>query len=168
MFDPAEFARTAVTTYITTGQWLRVPEGTPAEWMRPAGAFVCIKIGGRLRGCVGTYLPREASLVKEIMRNAVGSATGDPRFQPITADELDTLAFTVDVLEPPEKVTDLGELDPEIYGVIVRAGARTGLLLPDLEGVETVGQQITIAKQKAGIAPEEPAEIFKFRVTRYE
>jgi AmmeMemoRadiSam system protein A len=132
-----------------------------------AGVFVCIKKRGELRGCIGTFLPCCDNVAAETVRNAISAATQDPRFPPVAADELDQLSYSVDVLAPPEKVNDPGELDPKKFGVIVSHGNRRGLLLPDLEGVDTVEEQLRIAKMKACIMPDEEVEIFRFRVARY-
>lgn len=132
-----------------------------------AGVFVCIKKGGELRGCIGTFRPTRSDVVEEIIHNAAGSCTRDPRFYPVGREELSDLEVSVDILSPPEKVDDVSELDPRQYGVIVQAGVRVGLLLPDLEGVDDVETQLDIARQKAGIKPEEPAEIYRFTVDRY-
>lgn len=132
-----------------------------------AGAFVSLKKRGELRGCIGTYLPVRESLAQEIVDNAISAATRDPRFPPVREDELDDLDISVDVLSEPEPVPDESFLDPKKYGVIVRRGSRLGLLLPDLEGVETVEEQLRIARAKAGINPDEPVEIFRFTVERH-
>ena len=133
-----------------------------------AGTFVCLKIGESLRGCVGTIQPTQGSIADEIMANAIQAATADPRFAPVSIDELPHLEFTVDILEEPEKVKSKEQLDPKVYGIIVQRGYKTGLLLPDIDGVDTPEQQIAIAKQKAGIDPSEDAELYRFRVIRYK
>ena len=112
------------------------------------------------------YIESEVAL--SIIANAVSAATQDPRFPPVAEDELKDINYSVDVLSTPEKVGDLSELDPRRYGVIVTAGDRKGLLLPDLEGVDTVQEQLNIAKMKAGILPDEPIEILRFEVKRYK
>jgi AmmeMemoRadiSam system protein A len=134
---------------------------------RRAGAFVCLKMRGELRGCIGTTEPTRETLAVEIIENAVAAATRDPRFDPVDAAELAELAITVDVLSEPEPVVDDTHLDPRRYGVIVRAGARHGVLLPDIEHIDSVQEQIATARQKAGIGPDEPVELFRFEVTRY-
>ncbi len=131
------------------------------------GVFVCIKKGGELRGCIGTFRPTQNDVVEEIIHNAASSCTRDPRFYPVSPEELADLDVSVDVLSTPEKVADISRLDPKRYGVIVQAGARVGLLLPDLEGVDDVETQLGIARQKAGIRPEDPVEIYRFTVDRY-
>ena len=132
-----------------------------------AGVFVSIKKHGQLRGCIGTTAPTQENIVAEITQNAISAATRDPRFEPITRDELSELVFSVDLLKPAESISGLAELDPERYGVIVSKGFRKGLLLPHLEGVETAAEQVAIARQKAGIAPDENVELERFEVIRY-
>jgi AmmeMemoRadiSam system protein A len=142
------------------------PSGVLAE---RAGAFVSIHmLDGELRGCIGTVQPRTASLAEEIARNAVAASEDDPRFRPVRTDELDRLTYKVDVLEPPEAIADASALDPQEYGVIVEAGRRRGLLLPALEGIERVDDQIQIAREKAGIGRNEAVRLSRFRVRRYE
>jgi AmmeMemoRadiSam system protein A len=133
-----------------------------------AGTFVSLHKFGDLRGCIGTIAPTTDSLAEEIIQNAISAATGDPRFEPVTANELPHLVIHVDVLNPPEPVTDPDMLNPKQYGVIVEKGLRRGLLLPDLEGVDTVAQQLAIACRKAGINPDEHYTMERFTVTRYE
>ena len=87
------------------------------------------------------------------MTNAISTAVRDPRFEPVRASELKDLDYTVDVLTHPEPVASKEELDPKKYGVIVECGYRRGLLLPDLEGVDTVDHQIDICRQKGGYRP---------------
>ncbi len=133
-----------------------------------AGAFVSIKKRGQLRGCIGTFRPTRKDLADEIIYNAVSACQHDPRFPPVREDELEELEITVDVLEEPEPVPGPEFLDPKEYGVIVKSGPKTGLLLPDLEGVDTVEEQIDIARRKAGIMPGEPLQLFRFRVSRHK
>ncbi|MDW7656252.1 MAG: AmmeMemoRadiSam system protein A [Bacillota bacterium] len=132
-----------------------------------AGVFVSLKKHGELRGCIGTTAPTTESIVAEIIQNAISAATRDPRFNSVTTDELQELTISVDVLGTPVPVTSRTDLDPGIYGVIVRSGHLTGLLLPDLDGVDTVEEQLAIACRKAGIRPDDPYDIERFRVTRY-
>jgi AmmeMemoRadiSam system protein A len=133
-----------------------------------AGVFVSLKKNGQLRGCIGTFEPCQENIASEIIHNAVAAGVNDPRFWPVELDEIPELDFSVDVLTPPEPVRSRDELDPKRYGVIVNNGRRTGLLLPDLDGVDTVDEQLSIACQKAGIAPDEPIHIFRFEVNRYD
>ncbi len=132
-----------------------------------AGAFVSLKKGGELRGCIGTVEPVRKNLAEEIIMNAVSAGMKDPRFEPVRAEEIDDLEISVDVLMPPERIEDPGGLDPRKYGVLLRSGQRSGLLLPDLEGIDTAAEQIAIARRKAGIGPHEPVELYRFEVRRY-
>lgn len=137
------------------------------EMEQQAGVFVSLKIRGMLRGCIGTFEPCEKDVAHEVVRNAISAATCDPRFEPVRPGELADLEYSVDVLTPPEPVKDLKDLDPKRYGVIVRSGRRRGLLLPDLEGVDTVEQQVGIAMQKACIPSGSDVDLFRFEVKRY-
>jgi hypothetical protein len=135
---------------------------------RRAGAFVCLKARGQLRGCVGTTEPTRETLAMEIIENAVAAAVRDPRFEPVSPYELLELAITVDVLSAPEPVAGAAWLDHRRYGVIVRAGARQGVLLPDIEHINSVHEQLATVRLKAGIDPDETIELFRFEVTRYK
>jgi AmmeMemoRadiSam system protein A len=132
------------------------------------GVFVTLHKGKELRGCIGTYLPTRKNIIEEIIMNAISAATEDPRFPPVSKNELDEITYSVDILEEPEEVKDITELDPNLYGVIVIKGFRRGLLLPQIEGVDKVEEQLRIAKLKAGIHPQDnDVKIYKFKVTRY-
>jgi len=159
--DPlVALARLSVESIVGTGEVLAVPDGLPDDMVgRRAGAFVSLHEFGNLRGCIGTIAPARHSLAEEIIMNGVAAATEDPRFAPVRPAELDHLSYSVDVLGEPEPVDSLEQLDPARYGVIVTRGFKRGLLLPDLEGVDTVMDQIAIAKQKAGIAPNDDAKL---------
>jgi AmmeMemoRadiSam system protein A len=143
-------------------------ESIPEEFKKRAGVFVSIKKHGHLRGCIGTVEPYQENIAAEIMANALSAGLRDPRFHPVRQEELDDLEYSVDVLQPPEPVASIQELDPVKYGVIVRAGSRSGLLLPNLEGINTAEEQVAIARQKAGIGPEEEVQLARFEVVRYE
>jgi len=144
------------------------PEEYPDELTeRKAGAFVSLKINGQLRGCIGTISPTEETLFDEIRENALKAGLEDPRFLPVDKDELGELEYSVDVLEKPEKVDSIEALNPAEYGVIVEKGIRRGLLLPNLDGIDSAEEQIGIALKKANINPEEDYEISRFRVTRH-
>ncbi len=161
-------ARQSVEYYILHGKAMKMPDGLPKEMMdRKAGAFVSIHEHGKLRGCIGTTGPTAANLAMEIIGNAVSAASRDPRFDPITADELPWLEINVDVLGKPERIASEAELDVRRYGVIVSCGARRGLLLPDLDGVDTVSQQVAIARQKGGIREGEKVTLERFEVVRH-
>jgi AMMECR1 domain-containing protein len=109
----------------------------------------------------------QPTLVQEIIQNAVAAATADPRFLPVTFGDMVDIDISVDVLACPEKIDSEAQLDPKHYGVIVRAGGRGGVLLPDIAQVATVESQVAIARRKAGIRPDEPVEFYRFEVTRY-
>jgi hypothetical protein len=169
MHSYAELAKKTVEEFITTGTPPSLSGEAPPDMQQKAGVFVCLKSCGQLRGCVGTFLPATGSIYHEIMRNAVAAAVEDSRFQPVRPHELTGLSYTVDVLSPPEEVADLSELDPKKYGIIVAKGQKKGLLLPDLDGVDTVESQVRITKMKAGIDPQETdVEIYRFTVSRYK
>jgi AmmeMemoRadiSam system protein A len=163
--NPAEYARTVVEAMMKN---LPVPDPPDEDFYRQlAACFVSIKMDGQLRGCIGTLAPVEPNLGHELIRNARSAAFGDPRFPATRLDELPSLIFSVDVLSPSEAVTHSSELDCETYGVIVSCDYRRGVLLPDLEGVVTVEEQLSIACQKAGIASHEQFQVERFTVDRY-
>ncbi|MDD4860016.1 MAG: AmmeMemoRadiSam system protein B [Dehalococcoidales bacterium] len=163
-----QLARKTVETYVREGKVVPPPAELTPEMKEKAGVFVSIHKLGDLRGCIGTFAPTQKNVAKEVITNAVSAATQDPRFLPITADELADLDYSVDVLTAPVPVEDAAGLDPKKQGVIVECGWRRGLLLPDLEGVDTVEDQISICRQKAGIEPDEPVNLYCFEVKRYK
>lgn len=168
MHPYVELAKKTVEEYIRTGKTPSVPEQIPSDMTEKAAVFVSIKKKGKLRGCIGTFLPATENIYTEIVRNAVAAATQDPRFPPVDISELNELEYSVDILSPPEPVKSLEELDPKKYGIIVVKGWQRGLLLPDIEGVNSVDEQLAIAKLKAGIDPyDTDFEIYKFTVQRY-
>ncbi len=163
-----KLARASLESYIRSGKTISVPDDLPEEMRREkAGAFVSIHKYGKLRGCIGTILPTTDSIAEEIIQNAISASTRDPRFDAISADELEWLEINVDVLGEPEDIESPDQLDVKRYGVIVSKGHRRGLLLPDLEGVDTVEDQIAIARQKAGIGPNEKVKLQRFEVIRH-
>jgi len=169
MHPLVRLAKEAVEEHVRKGRHTRVPEDLPGELQVPGAVFVCLKKRQCLRGCIGTVSPQCASLAEEVIQNAINACSRDPRFDPVEAEELDDLEYTVDVLEKAEPVGSDADLDPRVYGVIVEKSWRRGLLLPDLEGVDTVRQQLDIAMHKAGIAPDESdVRISRFRVSRYK
>lgn len=161
-------ARASVEHYVRTGRRLEMPDGLPDDMMRRrAGVFVSLHEDERLRGCIGTIAPVTPCIAQEIIDNGVSAAARDPRFNPVEPGELDKLVYSVDVLEPPERIESPSQLDVKKYGVIVTNGGRRGLLLPNLDGVSSVDEQIAIAKQKAGIAQGEAVALERFEVTRH-
>jgi len=173
--DPyINLAKKSIEEYVRSGKVISPNEiDLPPEMQqKKAGIFVSLhlKENGKLRGCIGTFLPTKKNIAQEIIDNAISAATRDPRFLPVSKNELDKLEISVDVLNPPEFVEKKELLDPKKYGIIVRAeDGRTGLLLPDIEGVETIDDQIAIASCKAGIDPsQEKIQIYRFTVTRHK
>jgi len=162
-----QLAKDTTETYVRHGKTIQPPKELTPEMEKRAGTFVSIHKHGMLRGCIGTIEPTQANVAQEVIQNAISAATRDPRFPEITPEELADLDIKVDVLGEPEPVESLEELDPRRYGVIVESGRKRGLLLPDLEGVDTVEQQVAIALRKAWISPDEPIELYRFEVVRY-
>ena len=151
-----------------TGRQIEIPQGLPPElYSSRAGTFVSLKEDGRLRGCIGTIQAVQGSLAEEIIANAVSACSRDPRFPPVEAWEAERLTVSVDVLGETEPIASPEDLDVARYGVIVTKGTKRGLLLPNLEGVDTVEQQIAIAKQKAGIREGEAVALERFEVVRH-
>lgn len=166
---PVRIAKASLSYLMEHGKVLPAfNEPVPAELQQPAGVFVSLKKQGQLRGCIGTILPTQPDATGEIIHNAVSAATADPRFPRVQPQEMAELEISVDILTPPEPIESPAELDPRRYGVIVRRGSRSGLLLPDLDGVDTVADQVDIACRKAGIHPGEPLEMYRFEVIRYK
>ncbi len=162
-------AKKTVEMYVKEGKTPPPPRPLAPEMKEKAGVFVSIhKKSGALRGCIGTFEPQQKNVAEEIIVNAVSAATRDPRFSAITPHELPDLEYSVDVLTSPEPVADVSQLDPKKYGVIVECGWRRGLLLPDLEGVDKVEEQVSICCQKGGITPGEPLQLYRFEVKRYK
>lgn len=165
-----ELARNAVEAYVLDGCIVeppKFPETSPLG--RPSACFVCIKTAGReLRGCIGTVEPEHATLAEEVVANAVKAATRDPRFPKVSCDELPSLRYSVDVLGSLEPAR-FEDLNPAAFGVVVtdESGSRRGLLLPDIESIETAGQQVGVAARKAGIKPGEPLRLYRFRTRRF-
>ena len=170
-----QLARRSLEEYVMNGRTISVEEGLlgfseeDIKKLRTeeAGAFVSIHEHGMLRGCIGTILPVQNCLAKEIIENAISASTRDPRFDPIISSEIPYLEINVDVLGKPEPIASRDELDVKRYGVIVSAGSRRGLLLPDLDGVDTVDEQIDIAMRKGGISERDSYHLERFEVVRH-
>ena len=164
-----KLARANVENYVKTGKTIAPPDDLPAEMLdSQAGVFVSIKKNGNLRGCIGTIAPTCENIAAEIIQNGVSACYKDPRFDPITPDELGDLTYSVDVLNAPEPIADKSLLDVKKYGVIVTAGHKRGLLLPNLDGVDTVDEQVNIAMQKGGIKPTDSYKLERFEVVRHK
>ncbi len=169
MEDPyVKLARKTIETYIKEGRVIKVPDGLPSEmYEKSAGAFVSLHIRGGLRGCIGTIAATCDCVAEEIIQNAISASTKDPRFEPVEESELDRLEYSVDVLGDAEDIDSKDKLDVKRYGVIVTNGFKRGLLLPDLDGVDSVDDQIAIAKRKAGIGAYEKVDLQRFEVVRH-
>jgi len=164
-------AEKAVKTFVRQGKTISLPKDLPAKaYQERKGAFVSLHTkNGSLRGCIGTFSPQRKNLGQEIINNAIAAATQDPRFPPVTTKELDQLTFKVDLLSVPKSVKSNFPLDPKKYGLIVQAkDGRRGLLLPDIEGVNTPQEQIEICRQKGDILPHEPVSFKVFTVNRHQ
>ena len=163
-----KLARRSVEHYVRHGTRCACPLDLPEEMRQRAGVFVSLKKEGQLRGCIGTTSPQEEDIAQEIIANAISACCRDPRFMPVCEEELDMLEYSVDVLKAPEPIASMHELDVKRYGVIVSDGYRSGLLLPDLDGVDTVQEQVRIAKEKAGIAEKAKGiTLARFEVVRH-
>ena len=170
MSDPyVELARLSVETYVKTGRPAKLPADVPDELLRHrAGAFVSLHEHGDLRGCIGTIAATKPNVAEEILANGISACSRDPRFDPVRPDELDFLEYSVDVLGDAEPISSPAQLDVKRYGVIVTKGWKRGLLLPNLDGVDTVAYQLEIAKRKAGIHPDDDdVDLERFEVVRH-
>lgn len=159
----------AITHYLQTGQIILAPQPLPEEMAQPGAVFVSLHLAdGSLRGCRGTIVPTEPNLAEAIIHTAIASATDDPRFMPMRPHELEGLDIKVDVLSPMEPVSDVSQLDEKIYGVLIKTDRRRALLLPDIPMVDSVARQLELVRLKAGLLPDEPAELYRFTVKRYQ
>ncbi|UTY28053.1 AmmeMemoRadiSam system protein A [Treponema putidum] len=166
--DPyINLARRSIIYYLKHNKFLK-PKNTEGIQSGKAGVFVCLKKKGELRGCIGTILPTKGRISEEIIKNAVSAALNDPRFPSVELSEMNEIVCSVDILSKPEEISSIADLDVKRFGVIVSFGHRTGLLLPNLEGIDSAGMQLVIALQKGGISPEEPYRMYRFEVIRHE
>lgn len=160
-------AQESIHHYLNYSKKLSCPNPLSTDLNSRSGAFVSIKKLRQLRGCIGTLEPCEPNLAMEIIENALKAALHDPRFSPITTEELQDLTYSIDVVRPLEKVPDASALDPKNYGLVVRNNGKQGILLPDLEGVDSIEEQIQICRSKGRIADDEPIEMYRFKVERF-
>ena len=161
----AELAQRTIDEFVRSGKKPQAAKNYRDD--PPSGVFVSLKKSGKLRGCIGTITPATENLAQEVIENAISAAVRDPRFPPVSDEELGDLEITVDVLTEPEPVQDESSLDEKKYGIIVKSGGKRGVLLPDLSGVDSVQRQLEIARRKAGISHEASFEIYRFEVKRY-
>ncbi len=162
-----QLARQTIESFVRSGEVPDLPDDLPEEMKTRAGVFVSLKIAGKLRGCIGTISAATENIAHEIVKNAISACSDDPRFDPVCADELERITYSVDVLGNAERIDSIEQLDAKRYGVIVTSGYRKGLLLPNLEGVDTVEEQLKIAKRKAGIPEYERCRMERFEVVRH-
>jgi len=161
-------AKKTIELYLKEGKKYKLTSSLPEDMLKKqAGVFVSLKKRGQLRGCIGTIQPTTNSIADEIIQNALSAAFQDPRFPPLEKDELSSITYSVDVLKEAERINSISQLDPSKYGVIVKNKYKSGLLLPRLEGVNTIEHQLAIAKQKAGIYEDEDYEMYRFEVIRH-
>ncbi len=170
--DYVALARASLETFVRTKKRYSLPEEQKNDLddemiSKQAGVFVSLKLDGQLRGCIGTIAPTKKCIADEIIQNAVSAGMEDPRFPPVSEEELGKLVYSVDVLSPPESIASLSELDPDLYGVIISCKGRRGLLLPNLPGITTVEKQVEIAMQKGGIKRYEEYSLERFKVIRH-
>lgn len=162
-------ARQAIETYLATGETIRPPSPLPENMAQPRAVFVSLHDArDKLRGCRGTIKPCEPSLAEAIIKTSIASATDDPRFTPMVLSEVEGLKIKVDVLSPMEPVEDIQELNEKVYGVFIQSGSRRALLLPDIPMVDSVRRQLELVRRKAGLGLNEPAELYRFTVSRYQ
>ena len=160
-------AQESVHHFLSHHEKLSCPDPLSVDLQTRSGVFVSIKKFKQLRGCIGTLEPCEPNLGMEIIENSLKAALHDPRFSPITADELNDLSFSIDVIRPLEKVSSVEALNPSIYGLVVRSNGKQGVLLPDLEGVGSTEEQIQICRTKGKIPEQTPVEMYRFQVDRF-
>lgn len=166
-------AKKTVETYIESGKIIKAEDNLIKEFSeKKAGVFITIEKNKDLRGCIGTYLPTQDNIIEEVIQNAISASTEDYRFGSIQKQELPFLSYTVSILEKPELIKDRKELNPKEYGIIIKTldyPLKSALLLPDLEGVDTIEQQVSITCRKGEINPsKEKIIIYKFKVKKYE
>ena len=163
-----KLARDSLKTYLKEKKVLSLLPDMPEYFLKRAGCFVSLKKEDcSLRGCIGTIEPVYDTLAEEMIRNSISAGTKDPRFPKVEIRELDSLVFSVDVLHPKEEINDIDHLDPNVYGVVVEKGRQRGVLLPDLEGIDTAQKQVEIAMTKASINDINGTKIYRFKVERY-
>lgn len=170
MHPLAELAKSAVEIFVRDGKVIKIPGNIPRDYLdKNAGVFVTIKRDCELRGCIGTYAPTQKDIAQETIFNAIEAASGDPRFEPVKEAELNSLDYEVYILGEPEQIKSPGSLDPRKYGIIVTGdkSLKKGLLLPGLDGIDTIDEQLSAACQKAGIdITQEELIVYRFQAEK--
>jgi len=166
--DVPNLAKKTIEEYILHGRMYEIDQEISEELNKEAGVFVTLKKNGDLRGCIGTIRPTQKNIAAEVQKNAISAAEHDPRFPAVSGDELNEIDYSVDIIGEMEKVDSKEELNPKKFGIMVKGGHQTGLLLPDLEGIDTIEKQINIARKKAGLSKDADIEIYRFEVKRYK
>ena len=161
--DVQAMGRKAIETYLLERRVIDPPGQIPLALEQPSAAFVTLRKHGELRGCMGSVVPTESNAAREIIRYAIASAIRDPRFRPVELEELPELTISAQLLDLPQPVASVADLDPAVYGVIAHSGDRQALLLPGIEGIDTVAQQIAAVCDKAGIDQGGPLRLERFR-----
>lgn len=166
-------AKKAIENYIINGKVIQASKTLPKEMLKKkSGVFVTIKKNGKIRGCVGTWFPTKQNIAEEIINNAISAAINDYRFGIVQKKELPYLSYTVYILGKLQLVKNIKELNPKKYGVLVKTLTfpfKSALLLPDLEGIDSVEKQIVLVCQKGKINPlKEKFIIYKFKVEKHE
>ncbi len=162
-----KLARKAIEEYVKKRKKIKAPQNLSEKMEEQKGVFVSIKKNNQLRGCIGTISATQENVASEIINNAISACARDPRFPPVREDELEQLKISVDIIGKKEPVASIDQLDPQKYGVIVKRGNQKGLLLPDLEGINTAQEQVEIARRKAGISAGTEIDLYRFKVERY-
>lgn len=162
-----QLARDAIQHHLSFSKPLTLSPHLKSTYPNPTGVFITLFENDKLRGCIGSLKPQTKSLAEEVARNAVLAATKDPRFNPVVLHEIDKLAIQIEIVTPPEPIDDPSGLNPEVDGLIVRSGKKQGVLLPGIEGVDTVEQQIKICRSKGEIKPNDPVTYYRFRVEHH-
>jgi uncharacterized protein (TIGR00296 family) len=178
-----ELAREAVEEYLRSRKQISVPEGIDEKFRQPCGVFVTInsvKNGEeQLRGCIGYPYPT-TPLAQAIIESAISSATQDPRFYPLSLNELDKVVFEISVLTPPQIVNVKkpneypGKIKVGEDGLIVERGVFKGLLLPQVPAEWKWDEEEFLCQCciKAGLPPDswllEGTKIYKFHAIIFE
>jgi len=160
-----KIARLSIEEYLNSGN---IPKSKPknAELLKNCGAFVTLEKAGNLCGCIG-YTQAIMPLYETVTRVAISAATQDPRFKPVSKEELKQLEITISVLSPLRQIKDVNEIEVGKHGLVIRKGGYSGLLLPQVATEEGWDRMTFIQHtcRKAGLpidAWKENADIYVF------